>query len=194
MGKVNSLLKKYLEEQIGLEENLFKVIEQQIAEIDDTEFADAKRLLTETKQVLERHYVPLNKALDQLEKDADIAIRNAADNNGHNGHNGHNPDSSFIQNKKRRLISRLLRDNYSALNLVTMGNTLLYTTALALGCQEVASIALKHLENLAPLVVKIGELLPDVATRELRSESAEVDLAIAQLALKNTQAVWRTLS
>jgi hypothetical protein len=164
------------------------VIEHQISEIDESGFSDAKNILIETKEVLDQHYTPLNNALDQLERDAELTRKITAEGNGDNSL------SLVSRSRERERISSLLRNNYSALNLITMGNTLLHTTALALGCQEVALIALKHLENLAPLVVKMGALLPDVAIRELRRESADIDLAIAAVALKNTQAVWRTLS
>ena len=188
MNSLDHLLKQYLGEQIGLEEHIYSIIEQQISEIDEKDFSDAKSLLIETKQVLERHFLPLNEMLDHLERDAVTDREKVV---GSNGTGFKNPGD---KDQKNGRISRILRDDYSALNLITMGNTLLHTTALALDCQKVAVIALKHLQNLAPLVVKIGKLAPQMVARELRAESPKIDLSVAQIALKNTQLVWREAS
>jgi hypothetical protein len=88
-------------------------------------------------------------------------------------------------------ISRILRDDYAALNHVTISTTQLHTLALSLGARDVAELALTHLENLAPLVVKIGELIPSVTTRELVKEFPSVDQGVAQTALLNTKRAWK---
>jgi len=188
MSNLDYLLKQYLREQIGLEEHLCRVIEQQISEVDETDFADAKNLLIKTREVLEHHFVPLNEMLDHLERDAVSAREKVVASNGAGLKNPGNQD------KKNVRISRMLRDDYSALNLISMSNTLLHTTALVLDCQEVAAIALKHLENLAPIVKKIGDLVPEVVARELRTESPKIDLSVAQTAVKNAQLAWRNAS
>lgn len=191
MNNLDEHLKQYIREQIALEEHLSTVIEQQISEVSETEFADAKNVLIQTREVLERHFIPLNALLDKLEKDTATALAITVSSNGSGNSNGlhHHPGETEQRSKR---ISTILRDDYSALNLVAISNTLLHTTALALNCQEVAAIALSHLQNLTPLVVKIGQLVPEVVARELRTQSPEIDLAIAQIALKNTQLAWRT--
>jgi len=186
MENVDDFLKQHLREQIGMEEHLCSIIENQISEIDETDFSDAKSLLINTKEVLEKQFDPLNKMLDKLEKDTEIVRAKAVAGNGA----GNTKLSGDAEQIKKR-ISSILRDDYSALNLITMSNTLLHTIALALNCQDIAETALKHLQNLAPLVVKIGELLPDVVTRELRTGSAKIDLAVAKIALQNAQLAWR---
>jgi hypothetical protein len=185
MEKNDNPVMQYLYEQIALEEHLCRVIEQQISEVDEKKFGDAKALLVKTKQVLERHYAPLNKMLDQLEKDA------ATDRTKLASGNGAGALKLTDEQQRNKYLSRILRDDYSALNLITMSNTLLHTTALALECHSVAAIALSHLQNLASLVVKMGKLLPEVVARELHTESPKIDLAVGKLALKNTQLAWR---
>jgi len=185
MFNLDHHLKSYLREQIALEEQLCREIEEQIAEINEKDFADAKDLLIQTRQALECHFKPLNETLDRLERAALNAQTKIASENG----NGLIP--ALEREQQIKSIARILRDDYSALNHITMSNTLLYTTALALNCQEVAEIALKHLENLAPLVVKLGAIAPEVVARELRTKSPQIDLTVAQKALINARLVWR---
>jgi hypothetical protein len=162
------------------------MMEGQISEIDENDFADARNLLIKASEVLANHFTPLNESLDKLEQDTLNARKISV------AGNGAGPTKNSLDRKLNyQQISKILRDDYSALNLITMNNTLLHTTALALDCHDVATIALKHLENLAPLVIKMGELVPEVVTRELYSASPKIDLNIAKTALENTKLVWQ---
>ena len=184
-----AILKQHISEQIALEEHLAVVINEQILHIDEAVFAEAKALLKKTTQVLESHFTTLNQLLDKLDKKAlSEQIQSVAINGQHIDIDGKD-DKVNIQ------ISRLLRDDYSALNLVTISNTLLHTIALALDADEVAATALKHLENLTPLVVKIGHLVPEVVTQELRSAFPTIiDRSTASTAIRNTELAWRKAS
>jgi hypothetical protein len=105
--------------------------------------------------------------------------------------NGSDHDILSAAAKRQGKISRILQDAYLALNGVTISNTALHTTALALDAHDIAHLALKQLQNLAPLVVQIGRLMPEVIARELHKESANIDISIAQQALKNVQLAWK---
>jgi hypothetical protein len=188
MKNRDDILKRYLSEQIALEEHLCRIIEDQIEEIEGPDFADAKSLLTKTRLTLEQQFEPLNALLDKLESDALIAQTKAAANNGGGVKN------PLATEQHTTSISKILCNDYSALNLITISNTLLHTTALALQCDDVAATALKHLENLAPLVIKIGQLMPEVLARELHQESPTIDVAVAQAALENTRRAWHKAS
>jgi hypothetical protein len=88
-------------------------------------------------------------------------------------------------------MSKILLDTFAALNRITISNTLLHTTALALGNDDIAAQTLKHLDNLAPIIVKIGELLPQVVTLELQADNPAVPLSAAHQALENTKHIWQ---
>ncbi|MDD2943938.1 MAG: hypothetical protein PHC51_13355 [bacterium] len=185
MNIQEQILKAELREQIALEEDLCRKFESQISEIESDEFLDAKELLTNASKVLEGHYNKLNELLDTLEIE---------DSNGHRTAVVTVSDSIETADKnlrQKRNISKILRDDYSALNLVTISNTILHTTALALDNSAVADVSLQHLANLAPYVVRVGELVPRVLARELRSQSLGVDMAVAEAALVNVKLAWR---
>ena len=185
------ILQQQIREQIALEEHLCRIIDGQIEDIGEVEYVDyidAKNLLKNTRQVLEKHFTPLNELLDKLDCDDDIKQRVGVVPNGLDVKTAHNTE--LAQGR----ISKILRDDYSALNLITISNTLLHTTALALNSLEIATIALQHLENLAPFVVRIGELMPEVITRELRTQSPSIDLSVAKTALVNTKQAWSKAS
>ena len=85
----------------------------------------------------------------------------------------------------------MLRDDYAALNLAAMGNTLLHATALAADSKEVADVALEHLTNLTGFVTKMTELVRRVAVLELSAQFPEVNSAVLDLAVQNAWLAWQ---
>jgi hypothetical protein len=178
-------LARNLREQLALEEDIYRNIKSKIDLIDEIEYADARHLLSQTCLVLEKQFKPLNESVDKLEESsfADPSLTYHS--------NGSDHDILSAAAKRQGKISRILQDAYLALNGVTISNTALHTTALALDAHDIAHLALKQLQNLAPLVVQIGRLMPEVIARELHKESANIDISIAQQALKNVQLAWK---
>ena len=88
-------------------------------------------------------------------------------------------------------VSRMLRDDYTALAMATISYTQLHTTALAYHEQEVAEVALKHLEALTPLVMRINEIMPNVVAAELSDEGSGIDTGVGEEAMENTQQAWK---
>ncbi len=189
MTEQSDILLKYLCEQISIEEELYDLIQDQLVEVEDTDYEDAKKILKQTSELLEKHFTPLNKLLDKLE----------------------NPPTSLkAKNKERSFklltnstskstlpsgyIAGLLRDDYASLNHITMSNTLLHTIALALDSQDLANLSLAHLENLAPLVIQLGELVPTIVALELCKDSPGINPAIALTALENAKRAWLKIS
>jgi hypothetical protein len=183
MNNHNEILKQQISEQIALEEHFYNLLEQQILQIDSEYFEDAKSLLINAAEVLGEHYTALNLMLDSLDQDLLAQL-------GSSVVNGSAHKNQFLVSDSNIKISKILRDDYSALNLLTISNTLLHTTALALNSEAVASLALKHLENLVPFVIRIGELMPDVITRELQSSSSKINSEVAETALRNAKLAW----
>jgi ferritin-like metal-binding protein YciE len=89
-------------------------------------------------------------------------------------------------------VSRMLRDDYTALCFATVCYEMLHTTALALGHGEVANLALSHLRDYTPAVMAIAQMLPEVITDELTREGKmSGNGSIARLAAKNVQDAWQ---
>ena len=88
-------------------------------------------------------------------------------------------------------VSRMLRDDYTALAMATISYTQLHTTGLAYKEQEVADMALHHLEALTPLVMRINEIMPNVVTAELTDEGSGISTEVAGEATENTQQAWK---
>jgi ferritin-like metal-binding protein YciE len=75
--------------------------------------------------------------------------------------------------------SKALRDDYTAFNLAAVSYAMLYTTAEALGNQQVAELSEKHLRGYAGAIQKINHLIPQVVVHELSKDghAAKADAA-----------------
>ena len=88
-------------------------------------------------------------------------------------------------------VSRMLRDDYTALNLSSISYTMLHTTGLAFQDHVVADLALSHLQQLTPLIMRYNEIIPNVVTAELQDEGPGIDTSVGSEAIDNTQAAWK---
>lgn len=184
MKQLGDILGNYLAEQVALEERLYKQIEQQLLALNAEEFADVGDLLNGVKAVLGRHFRRLNGELDRLEEKLCPDVTGLGDSNSKGV-------SEMSARWARAEVSRMLRDDYAALNAAAMGNTLLHTAALAADSKMVADVALEHLANITQLLMRMNELTPKVVARELLREFPTVEAAVGEIAAKNALVVWK---
>jgi hypothetical protein len=64
-------------------------------------------------------------------------------------------------------VSRLLRDDYTALSLAAVSYTVLHTVGLALHDQRLAGLSVEHLQDLTPVIGEIGSAIPELVALEL---------------------------
>jgi hypothetical protein len=140
---------------------------------------DAHSLLVRIAKALKDQFDPLNELLDELERDIVDVENDTSSTNGSFANYAEAAPSKVDEHakasvwggKKVRRLSRLLRDDFSALNLVAINNSLLHTSAVALQNQGVAAVALRHVQNLVPLLVTMGTVVTKVAARELATRA-----------------------
>jgi hypothetical protein len=98
--------------------------------------------------------------------------------------------ASAIDMVRQEKVSKMLRDDYTALHLAAMGYTMLHTTGLGLREQQTADLALRMLKDVTPVLVRISELISNVVIRELANDVEGIDLSAADQARRNTQEAW----
>jgi len=91
---------------------------------------------------------------------------------------------------RKHAVSRMLRDDYTALSLAATAYSMLYTTALAVRDPRVASVATQHLKGITPLVMELSRILPTVVVRELAEDDPDVDQSAARIAQEATIEAW----
>lgn len=164
MKTSEQLLENALLTQVGIEEGLCSKISLQLSQADMEKYPAVKEMLKSAKKTLEIHFTRLNVELDRITaRQAKIITANKSKKS-----NVNSIKPSNMENEIRRLrISQMLEEDYKDLNLAVTGNTTLHSTALVAQSEDIANLALEHLENMNSIVLIIGELMPIVLAQEL---------------------------
>ncbi len=91
---------------------------------------------------------------------------------------------------RKHPLSRMLRDDYTALALLSTAYSMLYTTAVALSSDQVATIAKRGQCEVAPLVLRISHLIPAVVVAELADDHPDVNHVAIDNAREATSCAW----
>ncbi|MBO6522804.1 MAG: hypothetical protein JJ971_03180 [Balneolaceae bacterium] len=94
-----------------------------------------------------------------------------------------------IDTLRKDPVSKILRDDYIALSMLSSGYTMLYTAALVNENENLANFAQNSLTRVAQLITDTNQTIPFVVAEELAESDTDVN-AIAEKALKETQKAW----
>ena len=179
-----SALRMYVNDMVTLDKHILEAVEHQIADERVEKNPLAAALLADVKSVLTRQVAELELHVSRLGSETGAAIKQAI--------GGALGSLAGLYDKIRKdPVSRMLRDDYTALNLASISYTMLHTTALAFHDQGVAASALSHLKELTPIIMRYNEITPHLVVAELTDEGTHVDVSVAGLAVSNTQAAWK---
>ncbi len=99
--------------------------------------------------------------------------------------------AGLIDKARKDPVSQLMRDNYTAVALLTASNITLKSAALAADDEELQHIAGSNLQELAQLTTEISRYLPLGVARELIDNDEEAE-RIGKIALEKTQKAWKS--
>jgi ferritin-like metal-binding protein YciE len=184
----NETLQQYVGDMISVEKHINQAVERQLEEKhlqDHT--AEARRIIQEIQQHTKAHAKHLETHLESLGGDASSPIKE--------GISAILGAAAGMYDKLRtEEVSKMLRDNYTALNLACISYTMLHTTGLALNDQKTADLALNHLKHYTQIVMNINETMPKLVIEELQHDKLPVNQAMTQKAVDNTQKAWQPSS
>ena len=88
-------------------------------------------------------------------------------------------------------LSRMLRDDYTALNLAAISYSMMHTMALALNEENVALLAKRHLEQIPPITDAIRDVIPHVVADEIAHQDGfSVVSNAGPRAAENLSGIW----
>lgn len=98
--------------------------------------------------------------------------------------------AGMIDAVRNDALSKMLRDDYTALSMITIGYTMLHTHALSNENQKLANISKSHLEDCTVLITEISKVIPMVTAYEINSDKDRAE-EIGAKALENTHSAWK---
>jgi len=99
--------------------------------------------------------------------------------------------AAAINENRTHAITKKLRDDYTALSLVAIGYELLHATGNALNAEQVASLSIRHLRDVAGFIMDLSQVIIPVAVEELSKGNPDADASTAVAAQVNIREAWR---
>lgn len=175
-------LKTYTSDQLALETHFLNAVKKQKSSesVKDEIVID---LLHELDKTISKNTSELETYLDSFEdKTLDDIKSKLASFAG--------SVAGLIDNARSDTVSKIVRDNYTALSMITVGYTMLHTLALANDDESLAEISEKHLKECTNMVTEISKVVPLAVANEVIDDKDKAE-EIGQRALHNTQQAWK---
>jgi len=175
----------YVTDALALESHIEKALAGQIADLKDE-----TTLVQELRQIhrsVERHIVALEALSAEREgtgQGISTVVKKAATSVLGVGAAA----IDFVRSEK---LPKNLRDDYTALSLASISYVMLHTTALSLGDQEVADLALTHLQDHARHVMTLHNVIPAAVVHFLVEEGHPADRSRLEEVQQNLEGIWR---
>jgi ferritin-like metal-binding protein YciE len=184
MKDPNAVLDTYLSDMHAVEDHILKAVNRQLDDDDLKKYPDATRVVSKLQSTLKQHCTALEAKIEGrdgggLQKAVKEAVGGAL---------------GFVAGLYDRVrddeVSRMIRDDYTATSLAAVSYHMLYTTALGLKNQDVASLAMRHLKELTPILVDLSKVVCHVVAQELADENKVFDGTVGPQAVRDTQEAW----
>jgi len=185
MESERELLRTHVRDMLAVESEIHGAFRRQERDRRLRHDPDARALVARIEETVDRHLLDLKGCLRRMGGE-ESRLKNAL------GAVLGTAAGFYDRMRADDPISRMLRDDYIALSTAIVCYEMLHATALAAGDEEVAALALRHVEDYAPLVMGISDLLPHAIVRELAREGKlppNRDDA-ATRAVVNTRRAW----
>jgi hypothetical protein len=178
-----SILRTYVNDMIGVEADIGNAVEGQCADSDVAARPHLHRLLrvmadtsVARREALQRHSEELDGKFGGKLKEAVMAAAGTL--------------AGLYGKVRKHPVSRMLRDDVTALNLASTAYGMLYTTALAFNEERLAATVLQHLNDLPAQVKELSAQIPEVIVEELAKDDATVNMDAARYARAAMERAW----
>ncbi|MES2597614.1 MAG: hypothetical protein V4662_19865 [Verrucomicrobiota bacterium] len=183
-AEAQDILQMYVNDMLALEQDTAKALASQ------SEDEDVKKLPVSAVLVLDLAAAAQARvaALDSLAKDLGGGVGKAVkDALGSVA----GVLAGLYAKVRKHPVSRMLRDDYTALSLAVEGYSMLHTTALALRDPRVAALAERHMTEITPHVMRLAQAIPAVVISELAEDFPGLERSAADQGAAANQAAWR---
>src|SRR5215211_1421970 len=185
MRDAKDILQQYVSDMVSLDEHIHEAIKRQLDDDRLKHFPEASKVVNTLHRTLDTHIIGLKGQLMSLGGEASGPVKEAVSAIA-------GVAAGLYDKVRHDPVSKMLRDDYTALSLAAISYTMLHTTGLALQNQPIADLAQRYLNDITPLIVDISQVIPGVVVKDLEDNQVLVDQAVGQEAVRKTQAAWST--
>lgn len=177
------MLQQYVSDMMAVDRQILEAVVQELSDEDVTKYPAVKSVMEKIHKTLVDQISELDKQLYTLGGEREGRIKDTVTKIV-------GQLAGVASRTRGSRVSKALRDDYGGLNMAAVGYEMLHTTALGLNEKETADIALRHLTNIAPIIVELNQVIPETVAKELRDEGKTVDPTVSREAVDNINSAW----
>lgn len=177
----------YITDMLALEEHIEKALRAQVADFKD-EYPMFTTQLDPIHRNVRRHIQALKGLSDDREAGAGTMVAEAVKRAGSIVAGLGAAAIDLVRNEQ---LPKALRDDYTALNLASIGYVMLLTTARALDDARVADLAEQHLRDCADAVMTLHRIIPAAVVRFLQADELPAHADVLPAVARTLDEVWR---
>ena len=182
----NEAINSYIGDMLALEDHIDKAIRGQLEDLKD--YPDVVTELRQIHRKVEHHISDLRGLSERRQaggvketvKRAGSAVLGAA--------------AGVVDLVRTEGLPKNLRDDYTALSLASVAYTMLHTTGLALGDQEVADLARQGFTDYAEAVTRLQGIIPAAVVGYFKQEGLPVREDLIPEIRRTIEEVWQSQS
>lgn len=177
-------IQKYLGDMLVLERHILEAIGRQRNDETVREHPEVNELVIRMERMLKSHVAALEAYDLAPSVGRESIIKKAVGG-------AFGVAAGLYDRMRSQELSRILRDNYTALNLAAISYAMMHTMALAVSEENVAQLAKRHLEQIPPILDGIRLAIPQIVADEIaHHDGFSVVSNAGSTAVENLADVW----
>lgn len=177
-------LRMYVNDIVALERLIEEAVSKQLEDDRVKDLPEVHAILSRVHQVIHTHVLTMENHAAAIGSEAGATVKEVITSFA-------GVIAALYDKLRKHPVSRLLRDDHTALSLSCTGYLMLHTTGLAVRELPIANVSLRHLKEMTPLVIELSHLIPSVVVEELAQDDPNIDYSAADHARENTAEAWR---
>jgi hypothetical protein len=176
------VLRTYVNDMVFVERDIANALKGQRDDENVQGMPDVQALIQEAAEASQTRHDVLMKCAEALDGEMGAKVKDAvAATTG--------VLAGIYGKLRKHPVSKMLRDDVTALNLAATCYGMLYTTALSFEEDEIAEVALAHLNTLPQSIMKMTSVMPQVIVEELGKDHT-VNAEAAAIAREAIDQAW----
>jgi ferritin-like metal-binding protein YciE len=180
----NEVLRLYSSDLLELERHIIDMLKEQTDQEEVKRYPEVQQLVTSIQDTVGRHFNELEQGLESLGGEKSSLLKQAM------GRVAGTAMGMASRAEGSEKCSKVLRNDYAALDAASLGSLMLYTTAAAFSNDTIGEISERHFNELTALAAETRKLIPEVVVREFADQGYAVNSEVAEEVSRKAQQVW----
>jgi ferritin-like metal-binding protein YciE len=177
----NEVLRLYSSDLLELERHIIDMLKEQTDQEEVRRYPEVQQLVTRIQNTVGEHLHELEQELESLGGEKSSLLKQTM------GRVAGTAMGMAAKVEGSEKCSKVLRNNYVALDAASLGSLMLYITAAAFSNQRMGEISERHFNELTSLAAETRDLIPDLVVREFADEGYSVKSEVSEEVSRKTQ-------